>query len=131
MNATNGKRREILVMLAALGIATPTSGASDATSKGNADLAGGKVVFENEKLRVIEHAARPRLGVCGTGLHSHPPHLTVFLTDAKARVTLAGKDPFVAENKAGDVFWDPGGAHAVENLGSSATRVFLVELKQA
>ena len=71
---------------------------------------GGKVVFENEKLRVIEHAARPRLGVCGTGLHSHPPHLTVFLTDAKARVTLAGKDPFVAENKAGDVFWDPGGA---------------------
>lgn len=131
MIAMDRRRREILLMLAALGVSRPASTAPDAKPSGGGDLAGGKLVFENEKLRVIEHAAKPRLGVCGAGLHSHPPHLTVFLTDAKARVTLASKDPFIAENRAGDVFWDQGGAHAVENLGSRGTRVFLIELKQA
>ena len=131
MTRMEGRRREILLMLAALGMSGPASPAPDTKSSGGGDLAGGKLVFENEKLRVIEHVAKPRLGVCGTGLHSHPPHLTVFLTDAKARVTRPGKDPFIAENRAGDVFWDQGGAHAVENLGSRSTRVFLIELKQA
>ena len=130
MTHRTGKRREVLLLLAGLGVTGAGSGATAATDRSNADLAGGKIVFENDKVRVIEHVAKPRLGVCGMGLHSHPPHLTVFLTDAKAKVTRAGKDPFVAENKAGDVFWDPGGAHAVENLGSRSTRVFLVELKQ-
>lgn len=130
MTTTEAKRRDVLLLLTGLGITGSAPVAAAASARGDADLAGGKIVFENDKVRVIEHVAKPRLGVCGMGLHSHPPHLTVFLTDAKAKVTLAGKDPFVAENKAGDVFWDPGGAHAVENLGSRSTRVFLVELKQ-
>ena len=130
MTTTEAKRRDVLLLLTGLGITGSATAASATGAKAGGDLAGGKVVFENDKLRVIEHVAKPRLGVCGMGLHSHPPHLTVFLTDAKAKVTHAGKDPFVAENKAGDVFWDPGGAHAVENLGSRSTRVFLVELKQ-
>lgn len=130
MDEDRRQRREVMKMLAAIGLAGAASGhaAAQATPSA-ADLAGGKIVFENDKLRVISHAARPRLGVCGTGLHSHPPHLTVFLTDAKARVTKAGKEPFLAENKMGDVFWDPGGPHTVENLGSRATKVYLVELK--
>jgi hypothetical protein len=131
MTAMDRRRRETLLMLAAVGVSRPASAVPDSKPSGGGDPAGGKLVFENEKLRVIEHAAKPRLGVCGAGLHSHPPHLTVFLTDAKARVTIAGKAPFIAENKAGDVFWDQGGAHAVENLGSRGTRVFLIELKQA
>ena len=65
--------------------------------------------------------------MCGTGLHSHPPHLTIALTDAKARVTLPGKEPFIDERKAGDLFWDPGGPHVVENIGSRDTKVYLVE----
>jgi quercetin dioxygenase-like cupin family protein len=130
MTTMKATRRDILLVLAGLGISGSAPMASAASARSDTDLAGGKVVFENDKVRVIEHVAKPRLGVCGMGLHSHPPHLTVFLTDAKAKVTLAGKDAFLAENKAGDVFWDPGGAHAVENLGSRSTRVFLVELKQ-
>ena len=123
-------RRDVLKMLAALGlgVAAPVTPASAAQ---NVDALGGKVILENEKVRVIAHQAHPRMGVCGTGLHTHPPHLTVVLTDTKAKVTLAGKEPFIVENKAGDVFWDPGGPHAVENLGSRDSKVYLVEIKSA
>ena len=102
-----------------------------AAAASSVDTIGGKVILENDKVRVIAHQARPRMGVCGTGLHSHPPHLTIVLTDTKAKVTLAGKEPFIVENKAGDVFWDPGGPHAVENLGSKESKVYLVEIKRA
>jgi len=123
-------RRDLLKLLAALGIAS-NSDLVRAQSATSPELNGGKIVFENDKVRVIEHFAKPRLGVCGTGLHSHPPHLTVMLTDAKARVTLPGKEPFIKEGKAGDVFWDPGGPHAVENIGSRDSKVYLVEIKAA
>ena len=128
MEAKPLSRRELLGMLAAFGVSTA---ALDAFAQGGAPAPapGGKIVFENDKVRVIEHVSKPRLGVCGTGFHTHPPHLTVCLTDVKAKVTLQGKEPFVAENKSGDVFWDPGGAHTVENLGGRDTKVYLVELK--
>ena len=119
-------RRDVLAMLAALGM---TATESELVFAESSDTAGGKVIFENEKLRVISHLARTRAGVCGTGLHSHPPHLTVILTDVKAKVTKPGKEPFISEQKAGAVFWDPGGPHVVENLGSRETKVYLVELK--
>jgi hypothetical protein len=38
------------------------------------DVLGRQGDLENEKVRVIAHQSRPRMGVCGTGLHSHPPH---------------------------------------------------------
>ena len=123
---TDPKRRDVLTMLAALGL---TATESELVFAQAPDNAGGKVVFENEKVRVISHLARPRSGVCGTGLHSHPPHLTVILSDVKAKVTLPGKDPFIDEQKAGAVFWDPGGPHVVENLGARDSKVYLVELK--
>jgi hypothetical protein len=124
-------RRELLRTLAALGVSAVALDASAqaSPSPSPAPAAGGKVIFENDRMRVIEHMSKPRLGVCGTGYHSHPPHLTVCLTDVKARVTLQGKEPFVAENRAGDVFWDPGGFHTVENLGNRDTKAYLVEMK--
>jgi hypothetical protein len=129
MTMTDEARRDLLKTLAALGLGGLTSNAMAAAE--SVDVLGGKVIFENEKVRVIAHQSRPRMGVCGSGLHSHPPHLTIVLTDTKAKVTLAGKDPFMVENKAGDVFWDPGGPHAVENLGSRDSKVYLVEIKSA
>jgi hypothetical protein len=118
-------RRDVLAMLAALGMTATESERVFAQSPD----AAGKVVFENEKVRVISHLGRPRAGVCGTGLHSHPPHLTVILSDVKAKVTLPGKEPFIDEQKAGAVFWDPGGPHVVENIGARDSKVYLVELK--
>ena len=130
-NEMHLNRREVLGMLALLGAGASVAGPAFGETGSAVDNASVKVVFENEKMRVVEHRGRPRMGVCGTGLHSHPPHLTIALTDVKARVTLPGKEPFIAENKAGDVFWDPGGAHVVENIGSSDSRVYLVEPKPA
>jgi hypothetical protein len=129
MDKTSVSRRELIRMLAAMGLVGAGSSEALAQDKGSAAAAGGKIVFENDKVRVIEHFSRPRLGVCGASLHTHPAHLTICLTDVKAKVTLQGKDPFVAENKVGDTFWDPGGPHVVENVGSRDTKVYLVELK--
>lgn len=119
-------RRDVLRVLAALGIGAAEARAALAQQP---DAAGGKVVFDNDKVRVISHFGRPRAGVCGTGLHSHPPHLTIILTEVRAKVTLPGKEPFIDEQKAGATFWDPGGAHVVENIGSRDSKVYLVELK--
>ncbi len=129
MKSTKVTRRDVLGLLAAMGIGVTESALAAAQETKSDDLAGGKIVFENDKVRVISHLARPRMGVCGPGLHSHPPHLTIALTDIKAKVTKAGKEPFIAVNKAGDVFWDNGGAHVVENIGSRDSKLYLVELK--
>lgn len=123
---TDMTRRDVLQMLAALGLGAAEVRTAIAQT---ADAAAGRVVFENDKLRVLSHVGRPRAGVCGTGLHSHPPHLTIALTDVRAKVTLPGKDPFIDEQKAGAVFWDPGGPHVVENVGSRDSKAYLVELK--
>ena len=127
MQPENHGRRDVLRVLAALGVAATAGEIANAQDKRDASLNGGKVIFQNEKVRVIEHQSRPRMGVCGTGMHSHPAHLTVCLTDAKARVTLPGKEPFIDEQKAGATFWDPGGPHAVENIGSRDAKVYLIE----
>jgi hypothetical protein len=87
------------------------------------------VAFENDKLRVLEFNSRPGMGVCGSGVHSHPPHLTVLLTAAKARVKLPDSKTFVAEFKPGDLFWSEAETHEVENIAGKDIRALLVELK--
>ena len=90
-----------------------------------------RVVFENEKTRVLEFVSRPRTDVCGVGKHSHPAHLTVALTDAKVRVTLPNGRKIVATNKSGDVFWSEAETHTVENIGGNEMRALIVEYKSA
>nr|WP_321985698.1 hypothetical protein [uncultured Lichenicoccus sp.] len=87
-----------------------------------------RVVLDNAKLRVLEYIARPGIGVCGSGLHSHPEHLTVVLTTATVRVTQDGKT-MVTTAHAGDVFWSPPVTHETENVGSTTSRCLLIELK--
>jgi hypothetical protein len=90
-----------------------------------------RVALENDRLRVLEFNSRPGMGVCGNGVHSHPAHLTVLLTAAKARVTLADGKTLVVENKPGDVFWSEAETHEVENITGKDVRALLVELKTA
>jgi hypothetical protein len=89
-----------------------------------------KVLVENDEVRVIEHVSRPRMGVCGTGMHSHPDHVTVCLTAAKAKVKLADGTTATVENKAGDTWFEPAVTHSVENVGGGDVHVYLVELKK-
>lgn len=80
---------------------------------------------------MIEHASRPRVGVCGDGMHSHLDHLTIVLTDGRVKVTKPGKEPVIRESKAGTAFWGPSGPHAILNVGSRNMRGLLIEIKSA
>ena len=46
-------------------------------------------------------------------------------------MTLPDGKTFVAENKAGDTFFEAASTHSVENVGGRESRVLLVELKGA
>jgi hypothetical protein len=119
-------RRQLLALMAALGVPADAL-AQDAAQ---VDRRSYRVAFENDRVRVLEYRSRPGLGICGRGMHSHPDHLTVLLTDAKAKVTLPDGRTLRAENKAGDIFWDPASTHSVENVGGSGTRAYIIELKE-
>ena len=118
-------RRQLIALMAGFGVSAEAL-AQDATQVNRRSY---RVVFENDRVRVVEYLSRPGLGICGQGRHSHPDHLTVLLTDAKAKVTLPNGKTILAENKAGDVFWDPAATHTVENVGGSGTRAYIVEMK--
>jgi hypothetical protein len=87
------------------------------------------VALENDRLRVLEFNSRPGMGICGEGMHSHPAHLTVALSPAKARVKLPDGKVILAENKLGDVFWSEAETHEVENISGSHVRALIIELK--
>lgn len=87
-----------------------------------------RVVMENEFTRVLEFVSRPGTGVCGIGKHSHPAHLTVCLSDAKVRVTLADGRQIEAANKFGDVVWNEAETHTTENI-AGPMRALLIEFK--
>jgi len=89
---------------------------------------GYRVALENDEMRVLDFHSKPGLGVCGVGIHSHPAHLTVLLTPARARDTQNGKTVIVS-NQPGDVFWLPPITHETENIGSSDIRALIIEVK--
>jgi quercetin dioxygenase-like cupin family protein len=123
-------RREMIRILAGLGLAGAFA-ETIAQDAAKVDPRGYRVVLENDQVRVLEYVGKPRLGVCGQGMHSHPDHVTVVLSEIKAKVTLPDGKTFVAENKSGDVFFEPAGTHSVENVGSRGSRALLIELKSA
>lgn len=120
-------RRQILAFLAALGVSESSLRAQDPT---RVDPKNFRVAFENEQLRVLEFRSRPGFGICGTGRHSHPAHLTIALTEATARLTLEDGKVVIGSNKAGDMFWSPAETHTVENIGKGLVRAYIVEVKE-
>jgi len=123
-------RRDLIRILGGLGLTAAALDvvAQDATK---VDPRAYKVLVDNDQVRVLEYIGKPRLGVCGQGMHSHPDHVTVVSVDAKVKVTLPDGKSFVVENKAGDVFFEPAGMHSVENIGGRDTRSILIEMKGA
>ena len=88
-----------------------------------------RVLIDNRSVRVLEYNGRPGMGVCGTGLHSHPAHLTVLLSEAHVRIKDHGR-VFLANNKPGDVFWSEAVTHETENIGGANVRSLIIELKE-
>jgi quercetin dioxygenase-like cupin family protein len=88
-----------------------------------------RVAFENDQVRVLEFIGRPGMGICGEAWHSHPPHLTIVMSDWQAVSTLQGGTPKPRQRKFGEVFWAEAETHKVENVGKTDSRVLIVELK--
>jgi len=90
----------------------------------NADLY--TVVFENERVRVLEYRDAPG---DRTTPHAHPD--SVMITQSAFRRKLVhGADVREVELPAGLVGWLPAQQHSGENIGDSETHVLFVELKE-
>ena len=88
-----------------------------------------RLVIENDKLKVVEYASTPGKDVCGKGMHSHRPHLTVFLTDAFVNVTTTDGKTKDFDLKAGTTLWSEADTHIAVNNGSKPVKVYLIEVK--
>lgn len=119
-------RRQALGLLAALGV--PASACAQDPLKTNPK--SYRVALENDRVRVLEYFNRPGLGVCGRGLHYHPAHVDVILSDVRVKVVQDGKTT-VDKVKAGDVLWFEAEWHEVENVDKTASRSYMIELKDA
>lgn len=122
-------RRELLGLLAAL-TAGPAA-ASPAPDPVKLNPRSYRVLFENDKLRVLEYHAKPGLGVCGQGRHSHPEHLTIVLSAGKVKARDENGAVKIAEAKPGHMFWAPAEVHEVENISGRDMRAYLIEYKDA
>jgi hypothetical protein len=129
MKDSNNTRRKLL--LAGLGglaaqFGIPQAEAQDAAK---AMPRAYRVAFENDQLRVLDFVGRPGMGICGEGMHSHPAHLTIVMTDWQGVASTPGTAAKPRQRKFGDVFWSEAETHKVENTGKANARVLIVELK--
>ncbi len=80
-------------------------------------------------MKVVEYVSTPGKDVCGKGMHSHTPHLTIMLTDALVTVTTPGGKVQNYDIKAGFASWFEADTHIVINNGLMPVRAYLIELK--
>jgi hypothetical protein len=85
-----------------------------------------KVIFENERVRVLEYRDRPG---DRTSPHRHPDSVMYTLSSFRRRIA-AGDRQVEVELPAGQVRWLDAQEHAGENIGDTATHAIFVELKE-
>jgi hypothetical protein len=85
-----------------------------------------KVVFENERVRVLEYRDRPG---DRTSPHSHPDSVMVTLSSFERRLVHGGRETDV-RLEAGQARWIAAQEHSGENIGSTESHSFFVELKE-
>ena len=113
----------LLFLLAAARVA-----AADAPAKA-ADTDSSRVVFENEKVRIILYHTTSGKNLCGFGMHSHPAHAYIQLQPAKFRVTTPDGKVEILDAPAGDAGWEPAVTHRVETLSPANADTYLIEVK--
>jgi hypothetical protein len=125
MDHPDDLRRALLALLPTLALADDALGQDAATVQPQSY----RVAFENEQLRVLDHRSRPGMGVCGSGMHSHPAHLTIGLTAGKVRVKTPDGKVKVEDAPEMAIFWSEAETHEVENISGRNMRALLIELK--
>jgi CubicO group peptidase (beta-lactamase class C family) len=86
-----------------------------------------RVVFENERVRVLEYADSPGER---TSPHEHPDSVMITLSAFDRRLVGAGGESREVTLAPGDVRWLDAQTHSGENIGATPTHVFFVELKE-
>lgn len=86
-----------------------------------------KVVFENERVRVLDYRDKPGQK---TTPHQHPDALVYALAPFKRKLTLGDGRTVIVENKEGEVYFVKAQQHTGENIGTTDTHVLIVELKE-
>jgi quercetin dioxygenase-like cupin family protein len=85
-----------------------------------------KVVFENERVRVLEYRDKPGER---TTPHTHPDSVMVTMSAFDRRLSV-GDQVREVSLEPGRAMWLPEQTHAGENIGTSETHVMFVELKE-
>jgi quercetin dioxygenase-like cupin family protein len=85
-----------------------------------------RVIFENERVRVLEYRDRPG---DATSPHSHPDTVMYTLTSFSRRLAADGRQVEVTL-PAGQVRWVAAQEHSGENVGDTVTHALFIELKE-
>jgi hypothetical protein len=85
-----------------------------------------KVVFENDRVRVLEYTDSPG---DRTTPHAHPDSVMYTLSAFRRRLVSGDREPEV-DMPAGLTGWLPAQEHSGENIGDTPTHVIFVELKE-
>ena len=85
-----------------------------------------KVVFENERARVLEVRMKPGES---TSIHSHPDYVVYLLSGGKVRFTSPSGERAEVELPAGASMWRKAEEHATDNIGTTEVHALFFEPK--
>lgn len=85
-----------------------------------------KVLFENDRLRVLEYEDSPG-GV--TRQHDQPAFVLYAAAPFEREIALPDGKTLRRSFAAGDVMWSDAQTHVDQNVGTTPTHVIMVELK--
>ena len=86
-----------------------------------------KVVFENERVRVLEYRDEPG---AKTSPHEHPDSIMYTLASFERRLIGAQGESRDVTLASGEVRWLDAQTHSGHNTGDTPTHVLFVELKE-
>lgn len=86
-----------------------------------------KVLFENERVRVLEVSMQPG---DSSEMHSHPDYFFYLLgSGGKVKFTMPSGETAELELPAGSSMWREAETHATENIGGTAIHALFFEPK--
>jgi len=85
-----------------------------------------KVIFENEKARVLEVSMEPGER---SEMHSHPDYFVYFLEGGKGRFTADSGETEEMDVPTGASMWREAEEHSTENVGGTTMRALFFEPK--
>ncbi len=85
-----------------------------------------KVLMENDRVRVAEVRMKPGEKM---PMHSHPSYLIYSFAPGRYQFTTPDGRTEIVEMDEGQTVWREAETHEVENIGTSESRVLVIDLK--